>query len=402
MTHSADDIPPSSCRQPLCPSLLHCIRWGEYVNSAHLLPSPSGIDPDCSRCFRRSRSSSPAKGSSNICEHQIPLPKITSIDSWPWAWSCSLLAVNHYYTVKAVQMIKYQDQIITAAEHFSVGSWYSYNNTLRLKLSHDHSLWLDHLDGNLWAFWYATQACPLCCHCHRYGYLQMSCPVGKSYHSTKTKDGCIISSTLITTPAPTLTSVATPMSASSVRKNTHPRLSQVTATLDPLDPFNPIDVAQLEHKLSLHPDKPWTSQLINSLTEDGRVNFTIIPTARTAPNLASAHLHPEVIDNKLSNKCSKAHIVAPYPTLPLSNLQCPVLASAKKEQNLADDYAPLCSQHAQMINDGINKEDYSLHYSSLDDATHLVAKLGKNYFLAKINLKSTSALFLLQPLTGKS
>ena len=67
-----------------------------------------------------------------------------------------------------------------------------------------------------------------------------------------------------------------------------------------------------------------------------------------------------------------------------------------------DDYAPFCSQHAQMINDGINKEDYSLHYSSLDDATHLVAKLGKNYFLAKINLKSTSALFLLQPLTGKS
>ena len=57
-----------------------------------------------------------------------------------------------------------------------------------------------------------------------------------------------------------------------------------------------------------------------------------------------------------------------------------------------DDYAPFCSQHAQMINDGINKEDYSLHYSSLDDATHLVAKLGKNYSLAKINLKSTFCL----------
>ena len=90
-------------------------------------------------------------------------------------------------------MIKYQDRIITAAERFSVDGWYSYDKAFRLKLSHDPSLRWDHLDGDLWAFWCAAQARPFCSRCHRYGHLQATCPVGKSFRpNNKTKDGRII------------------------------------------------------------------------------------------------------------------------------------------------------------------------------------------------------------------
>ena len=192
-TYFSDDIPPSSCGQPLRPSLLRRIRRGEYVNFAHLLPSPPGVDPDRSRYTRRSRSPSPARGGSHTREPQIPLPKITNIDSWLRAWTRYLLAVTHYYPAKAVQMIKYQDRIITAAERFSVDGWYSYDKAFRLKLSHDPSLRWDHLDGDLWAFWCAAQARPFCSRCHRYGHLQAACPVGKSFRpNNKTKDGRII------------------------------------------------------------------------------------------------------------------------------------------------------------------------------------------------------------------
>ena len=192
-TFFSDDIPPSSCGQPLRPSLLRRIRRGEYVNFAHLLPSPPGVDPDHSRYTRRSRSPSPARGGSHTREPQIPLPKITNIDSWLRAWTRYLLAVTHYGPAKAVQMIKYQDRIITAAERFSVDGWYSYDKAFRLKLSHDPSLRWDHLDGDLWAFWCAAQARPFCSRCHRYGHLQAARPVGKSFRpNNKTKDGRII------------------------------------------------------------------------------------------------------------------------------------------------------------------------------------------------------------------
>ena len=196
----------------------------------------------------------------------------------------------------------------------------------------------------------------------------------------------------ITTPAPTLASVATHMSASSVKEGTHPQPAQATETLDLHRPFTPIDVAQLEHELSLHPDKPWTSQLIKNLTEGARVGFTGTRVARTAPNLASAHLHPEVIDNELSKECSKGHIAGPYPTPPLPNLQCSGVGVVPKKNNTWRMIMHLSAPNMLSINDGINKEDYSLHYSSIDDATRLVAKLGRNCFLAKIDLKSAFRL----------
>ena len=44
------------------------------------------------------------------------------------------------------------------------------------------------------------------------------------------------------------------------------------------------------------------------------------------------------------------------------------------------------------INDYINKEDYSLRYSTIDEATKLIAAAGKGCFLAKIDLKSAFRL----------
>ena len=188
-----DEIPPSSCGQPLRPSLLRRIRRGEYVNFALLLPTPPGTDPNPKRS-RRSRSSSPYSRDNDHREPKPPVAKITNLDSWLRAWSRYILAVTHFYPAKAIQMIKYQDRIVTAAERYSVDGWYSYDKAFRLKLSHDPSLRWDRLDSDLWSFWCASQARPFCSRCHRYGHMQAACPAGKSAFrpstaNTKTKDG---------------------------------------------------------------------------------------------------------------------------------------------------------------------------------------------------------------------
>ena len=40
------------------------------------------------------------------------------------------------------------------------------------------------------------------------------------------------------------------------------------------------------------------------------------------------------------------------------------------------------------INDGIDKEDFTLHYSTIDDAVKMVQHLGSTTELSKIDVKS--------------
>ena len=48
----------------------------------------------------------------------------------------------------------------------------------------------------------------------------------------------------------------------------------------------------------------------------------------------------------------------------------------------------LSAPHRLSINDGIDIEQHMFHYSSIDNATRLVANLGRNSALAKVDLKS--------------
>ena len=44
----------------------------------------------------------------------------------------------------------------------------------------------------------------------------------------------------------------------------------------------------------------------------------------------------------------------------------------------------------------ISKEDFSLHYASIDDATHMLSAVGKGALMAKVDLKSAFRTVLVQ------
>ena len=196
----------------------------------------------------------------------------------------------------------------------------------------------------------------------------------------------------ITHPAQMLTSVDTPTFVSNAKEVTLPQLVPASAPLDLHHPTTPVDVSQLESELSSHPDKAWTSQVLKNLTEGARIGYTGSRVARFAPNLASARQHPSVIDSELSKECAKGWIAGPYLSPPLPNLQCSGIGVVPKKNKTWRMIMHLSAPYMLSINDGINKEDYTLHYSSIDDATRLVAKLGRGCSLAKIDIKSAFRL----------
>ena len=57
------------------------------------------------------------------------------------------------------------------------------------------------------------------------------------------------------------------------------------------------------------------------LTNGAQIGYQGPRASRSAPNLASSHLHPEIIDQQLQRECDLGHMAGPYTSLPCPNLQ---------------------------------------------------------------------------------
>ena len=182
------------------------------------------------------------------------------------------------------------------------------------------------------------------------------------------------------------------MCASNARENTPNPLLPADAPLDKHAPRTPIDVSQLEYELRSHPNQAWCSGLIKSLRHGVRIGFQGQRTTRTNRNLHSAFHHPGVIDKELQKECARGRMAGPYQDPPLTNLQCAGVGVVPKKDGSWRMIMHLSAPQQGSINEGIDKETYSLRYSNIDDATRLIAAVGKGCYLAKVDLKSAFRL----------
>ena len=142
---------------------------------------------------------------------------------------------------------------------------------------------------------------------------------------------------------------------------------------------------QFERELVNHPDKAWTHWLLKNgvaLGYDG-------PRGPSkARNLKSALEHVQVIDEELRKECLVNRILGPFSSRPIRNLKCSGLGAVPKKGWKWHMILHLSAPLGKSINDHISKEDFSLHYASIDDATHMLLALGKGALMAKVDLKS--------------
>ena len=109
-------------------------------------------------------------------------------------------------------------------------------------------------------------------------------------------------------------------------------------------------------------------------------------------------MRPEVVLDKLRKEINLGRIAGPFAARPFPNLQCsPIGLVPKHEPGSFRLIHHLSYPLGSSINDFINKEDCTVHYTSFDAAVHVVMSAGHNAWMAKSDIKSAFRLLPVAP-----
>ena len=162
----------------------------------------------------------------------------------------------------------------------------------------------------------------------------------------------------------------------------------------------PINVPSLVKALHVHPNQEFVSDLRNNLTNGARIGFTGSRTKRFAKNLPTAFEHPEIVSENLANEVRLGRTAGPFDIPPFKNFQVsPIGLVPKKHSNKYRTIFHLSFPKSgdSSINYSIPKEEFGLHYITIDNAIEGIISFGQGCFLAKTDIESAFRLIPVHP-----
>ena len=164
-----------------------------------------------------------------------------------------------------------------------------------------------------------------------------------------------------------------------------------------LDLPTPIIINRLTPFLAGY-NKVAASYLINGFTNGCPIHFEGFRKDFFAPNLLSAHEHPEAVDSKLLKELAAHRLAGPFVQPPFSPFRISPLGVVPKK--VPGEYRlihHLSYPSGDSINDGISQQNSSVAYSRVDDAVKLIKNIGHGSFLAKTDIKNAFRIIPIQP-----
>ena len=144
-------------------------------------------------------------------------------------------------------------------------------------------------------------------------------------------------------------------------------------------------------ELAQHPDIQAVSYVIDGLQNGFRLGFNRAHHLKPArKNLPPAYHNQKVIDTYLAKEVSLGRVAGPFASPPMPQLQIssfgviPKKGQPGKWRLIVD----LSSPTGQSVNDGINSEEWSLHYITLDEIITMISNLGQGALMAKFDVES--------------
>ena len=91
-----------------------------------------------------------------------------------------------------------------------------------------------------------------------------------------------------------------------------------------------------------------------------------------------------MINEELRKECVASQIFGPFSSRQIRNLKCSGLGVVSKKGGKWRMILHLSALLGKNINNHISKEDFSLHYASMDDANHMLSALEKDALMTKV------------------
>ena len=187
---------------------------------------------------------------------------------------------------------------------------------------------------------------------------------------------------------PTPIAVPHTFAASVVTSIQHPRVNVPNFVPIPSLVNSPIHVFRLAEALHDHPDHNFVNYLLHGFSFGFDMGFRGSLGSSISPNLRSASAHPTEVSTAINKELARGHTSGPFVTPPIQGLHCSPLGAVQKKDGSYRLILDLSFPHdGTSVNDGISRIDYSVHYSSFDDAVDLVRSLGHGCLMSKIDIK---------------
>ena len=150
--------------------------------------------------------------------------------------------------------------------------------------------------------------------------------------------------------------------------------------------------------MSSHPDKQFVEKLCRELQEDARISYTGPRMPRKSRNLPSANKNPETIQTNLAKEVELGKTVGPFDKPPFSNFQVSTGLVPKKQPGQFRTIFHLSyPKTGNSINSFISKNDYSLQYTTIDNAISAIQRLSRGTYVAQTDILSAFRLFSVHP-----
>ena len=161
--------------------------------------------------------------------------------------------------------------------------------------------------------------------------------------------------------------------------------------LPPVSAVTPLQAEQFAWELRLHPNRQKVNFVLEGLRHGFHLGFSPSQKLKSAKkNKPSAAQHPSVVDQYLANEVSLGRVAGPFSAPPYPNLHVssfgviPKRGQPGKWRLIVD----LSSPGGASVNDGIDPDEFTLHYITVDQVIRVVSKLGWGALMAKFDVKA--------------
>ena len=162
-------------------------------------------------------------------------------------------------------------------------------------------------------------------------------------------------------------------------------------------PLSNVNIEKLAFFSKNHPDCRLVEYVLRGLSEGFDIGFRGINAPTRPKNLLSAKENNQELTKAVCKELERGHTVGPYVTPPFPDLHCSPIGAVTKKDGSCRIIMDLSQPKGQSINECIDKEEFTVHYTHFDRATDLVLAAGKGCLLSKADIKHAFRLLPVKP-----